>query len=144
MPLQRGPGLYIVSVLEPWAARYKTWLLIKLTPKGEVFSFLFLVSWSKCNHIWESHSISTDIAGCIALFTTTIMSRVPSLNWRTSEPALRLSALLHHWQICCCKISNIASCAGCCSPPQMVASTTLWGPMTSPWAISALLEGACC
>jgi len=25
-----------------WAARYKTWLLIKLTPKGIVFSFLFL------------------------------------------------------------------------------------------------------
>ena len=26
----------------PWAAQYKTWLLIKLTPKGIVFSFLFL------------------------------------------------------------------------------------------------------
>ncbi len=26
----------------PWAARYNTWLLIKLTPKGVVFSFLFL------------------------------------------------------------------------------------------------------
>ena len=25
----------------PWAARYNTWLLIKLTPKGVVFSFLF-------------------------------------------------------------------------------------------------------
>ena len=25
----------------PWAARYDTWLLIKLTPKGVVFSFLF-------------------------------------------------------------------------------------------------------
>jgi len=24
-----------------WAARYNTWLLIKLTPKGVVFSFLF-------------------------------------------------------------------------------------------------------
>ena len=27
--------------LLPWAARYNTWLLIKLTPKGVVFSFLF-------------------------------------------------------------------------------------------------------
>ena len=26
----------------PWAARYNTWLLIQLTPKGVVFSFLFL------------------------------------------------------------------------------------------------------
>ena len=25
----------------PWAAQYNTWLLIKLTPKGVVFSFLF-------------------------------------------------------------------------------------------------------
>ncbi len=25
-----------------WAARYNTWLLMKLTPKGVVFSFLFL------------------------------------------------------------------------------------------------------
>jgi len=25
----------------PWAARYNTWLLIKLPPKGVVFSFLF-------------------------------------------------------------------------------------------------------
>ncbi len=25
-----------------WAARYNTWLLIELTPKGVVFSFLFL------------------------------------------------------------------------------------------------------
>jgi len=24
-----------------WAARYATWLLIKLTPEGVVFSFLF-------------------------------------------------------------------------------------------------------
>ncbi len=28
----------------PWAARYNTWLLIKLTPKGVVFSFLFFSS----------------------------------------------------------------------------------------------------
>ncbi len=27
----------------PWAARYNTWLLLKLTPEGEVFSFLFLL-----------------------------------------------------------------------------------------------------
>jgi len=28
--------------LEYWAARYNTWLLIKLTPKGVLFSFLSL------------------------------------------------------------------------------------------------------
>ena len=30
-----------VNADPPWAARYITWLLIKLTPKGVVFSFLF-------------------------------------------------------------------------------------------------------
>jgi len=30
--------------LYPWAARYNTWLLITLTPKGVVFSFLFYSS----------------------------------------------------------------------------------------------------
>ncbi len=29
-----------------WAARYDTWLLIKLTPKGVVFSFLFFSTQS--------------------------------------------------------------------------------------------------
>jgi len=29
------------ETIDPWAARYNTWLLIKLTPKGVVFSFLF-------------------------------------------------------------------------------------------------------
>ena len=28
--------------MRTWAARYNTWLLIKLTPKGVVFSFSFL------------------------------------------------------------------------------------------------------
>ncbi len=29
------------SQFDTWAARYNTWILIKLTPKGVVFSFLF-------------------------------------------------------------------------------------------------------
>jgi hypothetical protein len=29
-----------------WAARYKTWLFIELTPKGVVFSFLFHHKWA--------------------------------------------------------------------------------------------------
>ena len=29
-------------MLHPWTALYNTWLLIKLTPKGVVFSFLVL------------------------------------------------------------------------------------------------------
>ncbi len=33
------------SVLDPWAARYDTWLLIKLTPKDVVFSFSFFLSF---------------------------------------------------------------------------------------------------
>ena len=43
----RGEGgrhiiaLQASSSMRPWAARYNTWLLIKLTPKGVVFSFLF-------------------------------------------------------------------------------------------------------
>ncbi len=31
----------ICFIAYAWAARYNTWLLIKLTPKGVVFSFLF-------------------------------------------------------------------------------------------------------
>ncbi len=31
----------LLQVTTSWAARYNTWLLIKLTPKGVVFSFLF-------------------------------------------------------------------------------------------------------
>ena len=31
-----------LTPLNPWAARYNTWLFIKLTPKGVVFSFFFL------------------------------------------------------------------------------------------------------
>ncbi len=30
-----------------WAACYTTWLLIKLTPKGVVFSFLFCTDWAE-------------------------------------------------------------------------------------------------
>ncbi len=33
----------VTSVVSTWAAWYNTWLLIKLTPKGIIFSFLF---WS--------------------------------------------------------------------------------------------------
>jgi len=47
-PPQGPPYLHLVCVLQGpcgmvifWAARYNTWLLIKLTPKGVVFSFLF-------------------------------------------------------------------------------------------------------
>ncbi len=32
--------LYILVLYWPWAARYDTWLLITLTPKGVVFSVL--------------------------------------------------------------------------------------------------------
>ena len=35
----------VVSSAVPWAARYNTWLLIKLTPKGVVFSFFYQVLW---------------------------------------------------------------------------------------------------
>jgi len=37
--MTQGRGIYIQSACI-WAARYNTWLLIKLTPKGVVFSFL--------------------------------------------------------------------------------------------------------
>jgi len=35
--------LLLMLLLLSWAARYNTWLLIKLTPKGVVFSFLLLL-----------------------------------------------------------------------------------------------------
>ena len=33
--------LNVLIITGRWAARYNTWLIIKLTPKGVVFSFLF-------------------------------------------------------------------------------------------------------
>ena len=36
------------SCSSPWADRYDAWLLIELTPKGVVFSFLFLCSSKVC------------------------------------------------------------------------------------------------
>ncbi len=39
-----------------WAARYNTWLLIKLTPKGVVFSFLFFSVTCVCSHTGCMHS----------------------------------------------------------------------------------------
>ena len=47
LPVHMLPGCHLRQHLAtPWAARYNTWLLIKLTPKGVVFSFLF---FSSCN-----------------------------------------------------------------------------------------------
>ena len=40
-----------VALPASWAARYNTWLLIKLMPKGVVFSFLFL--FTACNRFGE-------------------------------------------------------------------------------------------
>ena len=41
--------------LGTWAARYNTWLFIKLTPKGVVFSFLFFsMPWSKAGIVWHA------------------------------------------------------------------------------------------
>jgi len=48
------PALEILTVnTQAWAARYNTWLVIKLTPKGVVFSFLF---FSKYPGQHPSHS----------------------------------------------------------------------------------------
>jgi hypothetical protein len=35
--------LLLMLLLLSWAARYNTWLLIKLTPQGVAFSFSFLL-----------------------------------------------------------------------------------------------------
>ncbi len=40
--------MYLLQGLDSWAARYNTWLLTKLTPKGVVFSilsFCFYLLW---------------------------------------------------------------------------------------------------
>ena len=44
----------------PWAARYNTWLLIKLTPKGIVFSFLFLFyATAQASHtLWNARILT--------------------------------------------------------------------------------------
>ncbi len=41
-PKHADPFTFVT--MPPWAARYSTWLLIKLTLKGVVFSFLFFVT----------------------------------------------------------------------------------------------------
>ncbi len=38
-----------------WAARYNTWLLIKLTPKGVVFPFLAVASFHALR-VYHEHS----------------------------------------------------------------------------------------
>ncbi len=42
-------GKYNGSYTTPWTARYNTWLLINLTPKGVVFPFLFFFSYTTGN-----------------------------------------------------------------------------------------------
>ncbi len=54
-----------ICINYPWAAQYNTWLLIKLTPKGVVFSFLFFLH--KIPGIWAQEgsfcaSVFTDLA----------------------------------------------------------------------------------
>ncbi len=44
-----------------WAARYNTWLLIKLTPKGIVFSFLFLIANMMSAAMWGSMHADADL-----------------------------------------------------------------------------------
>jgi len=67
-----------------WAARYNTWLFIKLTPKGVVFSFLFLEGghqlhtsplWSQC----LSRNTATLMQCRIGQIHTSISS-IPRLN----------------------------------------------------------------
>jgi len=41
-------GLATDAVMRTWAARYNTWFLIKLTPKGVVFSFLLSAAYQAC------------------------------------------------------------------------------------------------
>jgi len=36
----------LLWAITTWAARYNTWLLNKLMPKGVVFSFLFFSFWA--------------------------------------------------------------------------------------------------
>ncbi len=52
------------SLLRSWAARYDTGLLIKLTPKGVVFSFLFFSCFGR------AHDSASVIVGGTALHMT--------------------------------------------------------------------------
>ncbi len=55
--LQLVGGIFACSCVQQasqvmtWAARYNTWLLIKLTPKGVVFSFLFFSQVMPCKAV---------------------------------------------------------------------------------------------
>ena len=68
--------------LLPWAARYNTWLLIKLTPKGVVFSFLFLPFTCGTN---KTHAAETHI-----LYFT-----AGTISWNFITPVVREFCLMH-------------------------------------------------
>ena len=69
------PKMRHVFLIVVWAARYNTWLLIKLTPKGVVFSFrffsfLFLLiceNWLICANVLQSEQLVTTGVGRQAL-----------------------------------------------------------------------------
>ena len=50
----------VVKVMA-WAARYNTGLLIKLTPKGVVFSLLFLRLWLLKGHLAASSRVCVEL-----------------------------------------------------------------------------------
>ncbi len=70
--LSAGPLLYILTT---WAARYDTWLLIELTPKGAVFSFLLYI----LTKLWDGVQARLTRGVC-RLGKLACSSAVPSLK----------------------------------------------------------------
>ncbi len=55
-----------------WAARYNTWLLIKLTPKGLVFSFLFFFLLTHVGCVTGQGGMANDLASARGTMLSTL------------------------------------------------------------------------
>ena len=90
----------------PWAARYNTWLLIKLPPKGAVFSFLFYKGFG-CK-----------VCGAQALVDHQHMQGGQVAAGNVVHVQVMLLHYLHSLQalVCChCMLLlQLSLCAGCC------------------------------
>ena len=61
----RKHNIHIHVLLLSWAARHNTWLLIKLTPKGVIFSFLLIMVQIETD---AKHCLWPNMLGSIADF----------------------------------------------------------------------------
>ncbi len=86
-------GAEVGGVKKSWAARYNTWLLMKLTPKGVVFSFWSQRAERAYLAIWqEVNAVLGPVAGLATLKADMVGVLVP-LQVLPTIPSLRQEAV---------------------------------------------------